>query len=158
MTESRTATIRIATMDDLPGYLESSAALFAEDAGTRDPDVDTDFPRRHRDLYAANLDADDRLVLLADHDGAIVGHLSGVLQAPSAFRPVPVAELRAMYVRPQHRGSGLGSLLVQGFLDWARRRDAKRASVTAYASNESAIRFYRRHGLQPHEVVLETEL
>ena len=53
--------IRRGNLDDLAGLVASSAALFAEDAGTRDPTLNQDWPRREGpqafreliDIYAA---------------------------------------------------------------------------------------------------------
>ena len=85
---------------------------------------------------------------------AVVGHLTGILEDPSVMHIDPVAELRSMYVRPEYRDSGLGSELVHQFLAWARANAVQRVSVTAYASNAAALRFYERQGFTPHEVVL----
>ena len=51
---------------------------------------------------------------------------------------------------PQHRRRGLGGLLVDGFLDWARERGAPYAVVTAFTANPAAIRLYERHGFGLH--------
>jgi GNAT superfamily N-acetyltransferase len=47
-----------------------------------------------------------------------------------------------LYVNPAHRGDGVGARLVETFRSWARRCRAERMSVTAYAANTDAIRFY----------------
>ena len=82
-------TVRPARPEDIPGLVASSAGLFAEDAGTRDPSVDVDWPRRHgAESSAAALADPARLVLAVDHGGEVVGHLTGTLTEPSAVRPV----------------------------------------------------------------------
>jgi ribosomal protein S18 acetylase RimI-like enzyme len=65
------------------------------------------------------------------------------------------AELESIHVYPQFRGSGIGSRLVEAFLAWAAEHGAVRASVTAYAANESAIRFYERHGFTVRSLVAD---
>ncbi|MFC4058315.1 GNAT family N-acetyltransferase [Planomonospora corallina] len=153
------AAVRPAQPEDLDGVVACSAALFAEDAGTRDPSLNLGWPREHGPArFAAALDDPARLVLVADDGGRIVGHLTGSLSGPTAMRPVPVATLGSMYVHPDHRRRGVGARLVAEFRSWARERGARYAGVTAYASNDAAVRFYRRHGFADRSTVLETAL
>jgi len=57
-----------------------------------------------------------------------------------------------MRVAPRARRTGVGSLLVRHFFTWARHGAAQQASVTAYAANDAALRFYARHGFSPKSV------
>lgn len=151
-------TIRAAEPADLSGWLECSSGLFAEDSGTRDPSMNQDWPRLHGpEAFAAGLADGDRLILVAESGGVVVATLNAILQPGSAVRPIVVAVLRSLYVRPSHRSGGVGARLVERFRVWARGRGAVRVSVTAYAANESAVRFYRRQGLVPFHVTLEAD-
>ncbi|MBM7785628.1 GNAT family N-acetyltransferase [Tenggerimyces flavus] len=150
-------TVRRATTADVPGWLDSSAALFAEDAGTRDETMNVRFPHELGvDGYADLLTKPERLVLVADAGGKIVGHLTGVLTEPSAIRPVRIATLSSLYVRPAHRGQHVGAEFVQAFRAWAKEQQADRIAVTAFATNEAAIRFYERQGFAQYTLTLET--
>ncbi|MER6243911.1 GNAT family N-acetyltransferase [Streptomyces griseorubiginosus] len=152
-------TVRPARPEDIPGLVASSAGLFAEDAGTRDPSVDVDWPRRHgAESFAAALADPARLVLAVDHGGEVVGHLTGTLTEPSAVRPVKSATLNALYVRPAHRRGRVGGRLVAEFLSWAEARGATQAEVAAYTANPDAIRFYERQGFGAHAVTLRSVL
>ncbi|MHC3467245.1 N-acetyltransferase family protein [Streptomyces sp. 7R007] len=143
----RDVIVRRARTEDIPGLVESSAGLFAEDAGTRDSTMNVDWPREHGAAsFAAALEDPSRLVLAVDCGGQVVGHLVGSLTEPSARRPVTSATLVSMYVRPEHRRARAGARLVAEFLDWARRQGAEHAEVTAYAANVDAVRFYERNG------------
>ncbi|GLZ52313.1 GNAT family N-acetyltransferase [Actinomycetospora sp. NBRC 106378] len=149
--------VRDATASDLGPLLQLVAALFAEDAGTRDPATDIDWPRTHgRSYYADLLDDEQALVLLAEHDTAVLGFLVGRLHEPNPLRPgVSPAELESMFVDPSSRSSGMGRDLAEHFEKWAVRRGATCTTVTAYAANTSARRFYRALGYADHKVVLE---
>ncbi|UPZ27366.1 GNAT family N-acetyltransferase [Streptomyces sp. LRE541] len=151
----RGANVRRARPEDVPALVASSAALFAEDAGTRDPTVDITWPLTHgAERFTAKLDDPARLLLVAERDGEVVGHLAGVVAEGSAMRPVKVATLVSLYVRPAHRGTRTGARLVAAFLDWAREQGAQQAEVTAYAANEDAVRFYERNGFGTHTLTL----
>jgi GNAT superfamily N-acetyltransferase len=149
--------IRAARPGDVPGLVESSAALFAEDAGQRDPTVNVNWPHEHgTQRFTETVDDPDHLVLVAVSDEQVVGHLTAVLGTPTTKRPVRVATLVSLYVRPAHRGSGAAGSLVDTFRAWARQHQADLLAVTAYASNDRAIRFYQRQGFAPATVTLET--
>ncbi|MDP9849057.1 GNAT family N-acetyltransferase [Streptosporangium lutulentum] len=151
--------VRPATVADLNGIVACSSALFAEDAGTHDLTLNLNWPAEHGlTRFSKALSDPDRLMLVADDGGRIVGHLTGTLFGPTTMRPVVVATLGSIYVRPTYRGRKVGVNLVEEFRAWARHHGAQYAGVTAYAGNEAAVRFYERNGFSMRSVVLETSL
>ncbi|HEY3607226.1 MAG TPA: GNAT family N-acetyltransferase [Pseudonocardiaceae bacterium] len=150
--------IRPATEADLDALVASSIGLFAEDAGTRDPLRNPDWPQVHgRKAFADNLVNPNMLVLVADVDGTVVGHLTGGYYPASDMWLAPRADLISFYLQPAHRGGGIGTQLADAFVAWARERGAARLLVSAYATNEAAIRFYQRLGFTPLEMTLALE-
>ncbi|MGW0420090.1 N-acetyltransferase family protein [Streptomyces sp. NPDC003015] len=159
MTTEEALTVRRARPEDIPGLVASCAGLFAEDAGTRDPSVDIGWPREHGAAsFTAALADPARFVLVVEHDGEVVGHLTGSLAEPTAVRPVKSATLNGLYVRPAHRRARVGARLVEEFLAWAGTQGAVQTEVAAYAANGEAIRFYERQGFGAHTVTLRHAL
>lgn len=151
--------VRPATVADLEGVVACSSALFAEDAGARDSTLNVNWPaERGPAWFAEALTDPGRLVMVADDGGRTVGHLTGSVSGPTPMRPVTVATLGSVYVRPAYRGQKIGAGLVEQFRAWARHRGAQYAGVTSYAGNEAAVRFYERNGFAVRSVVLETAL
>ncbi|MFE6622224.1 GNAT family N-acetyltransferase [Streptomyces sp. NPDC057740] len=151
--------VRKAEQADVEGFVACSSALFAEDAGTRDPSINVDWPREHGpQRFAAGIADPNRLLLVADRDGDVLAHLTGVVGEASTMKPVKVATLVSMYVRPEYRGDRIGGRLIGEFLAWARAAGAGQAEVTAYSSNTGAIRFYERNGFTSQSVTLATQL
>lgn len=151
--------IRPATADQVSGLVATSAALFAEDGATRDRLRDPRWPDRHGAAWISGLLTNPNALLLAAvAEGGVVGHLVGLYTPASEMWRGAQAELVSLYVVPGLRGRGVGSGLVERFTAWARERGATRAHVTAYAANEAAVRFYRRHGYAPLSTVLATDL
>lgn len=150
--QAQSIAVRIATEKDIPSLVECATALFAEDAGSRDPAINTDWPREYGpQRFATGLTDPARLILTADIQGeSAVAYLTGSLASASAMTAFPIATLTAMWVRPDLRGSGAGTQLVDRFLSWAKESGAGRAEVTAYFANERARRFYTRHGFVDH--------
>lgn len=58
------------------------------------------------------------------------------------------AHLVSMWVAPTHRRRGVGRLLVNGIMDWARSVNAVTLRLTVTSCNDEAIRFYERMGFR----------
>jgi ribosomal protein S18 acetylase RimI-like enzyme len=56
----------------------------------------------------------------------------------------PGIHLEDLYVRPEHRGAGLGQILLAHLADLAVRRGGARLEWWVLRTNEPALRFYRR--------------
>ena len=56
------------------------------------------------------------------------------------------AHLISMWTAPTHRNRGIGRLLVNEVLNWARGRNARALQLMVTSNNEQAIRFYQRLG------------
>jgi ribosomal protein S18 acetylase RimI-like enzyme len=151
--------VRRATSADIPDLVALSASLFAEDGATRDRLRNAEWPRDNgRDWIEGLLAAPDSLVLAAARpDSTVVGHLVGQFYPAAAMWTGSRTQLVSMYVSPANRGQNTGGRLVDAFFAWSRQRGAERSQVSAYAANESAIRFYRRHGFAPLSIELAAD-
>ena len=154
-------TIRIgaATADDIPDFLASVDALVAADAGLHDAAAtNLGWASETGIAYCTSLLAgSENLVLLARDGDEVAGHLAGSLSGPGSVRAIRVADLESIHVYPAHRGRGVGGQLMRAFLVWAAERGAQRATVTAYAANDGARRFYARHGFAVRSVTLDLD-
>lgn len=151
--------IRQASLVDLEGLAASSAALFTEDGAARDRLRSPEWPERAGAEWCAGLIADpNALVLTAVVDQAVVGHLIATSAPESVMWTAARAEIVSTFVAAPWRGRAVGSRLLIAFVDWARGRGALRLTVSAYASNTAAIRFYRKHGFGPLSVDLARDL
>lgn len=150
--------------DCVPQVVASVAALFSEDGGQRDHHMDIQWPERDGTAYYIAAAKNPKyLCLIAREDASrrspAIGHLIGRLTGHNELRPdVVQATLESMRVDPTHRRQGVGTLLVTHFLQWADAQGANEVSVTAYAANNTAIRFYRRCGFAPFELTLHRTL
>lgn len=141
-------TVGIASDAELDRLVDLEASLFHEDAGRHDQYADVTWPRRDgRADFERLLRDPHALVLVASIDSSIVGHLVAYLAKSAPTRqPVTYAVLRSMYVEPAQRNNGIGQLLTERFLGWARVNDCAEAHVDSYSANTGAQRFYERIG------------
>ncbi|MGB8858392.1 MAG: GNAT family N-acetyltransferase [Ilumatobacteraceae bacterium] len=137
-----------ATADELDVLVEQGAALFREDAGSYDTFIDfTWSDREGRADFERLMASDDCLVLVAREGATVIAHLVGYTHAASPTRlAVTYANLRSLYVEPDHRRQGAADQLTAAFVDWARAKGCAEAHVDSYARNEPAQRLYERHG------------
>lgn len=79
---------------------------------------------------------------LAMEDGAACGIAGSFLDAEDARR----AQLLSMWTAPTHRRKGVGQMLVENVLKWAKSREARVLQLMVTSSNDGAMRFYERLG------------
>ena len=73
------------------------------------------------------------------------GIVSGFLQQDDPT----CAHLASMWVAPSHRRSGIGRMLVNAIIEWARLRGADTLQLTVTSNNDPAIEFYKSLGFSP---------
>ena len=69
----------------------------------------------------------------------------------STFLARPGIYLEDLFVRPAHRGRGVGKALLQHLAALAMQRDCGRLEWSVLDWNEDAIRFYRSVGARPQD-------
>jgi ribosomal protein S18 acetylase RimI-like enzyme len=112
---------------------------------------------RRRALYRGWMASGDALVLVARRGGAPVGYaVAHLLDGPDDTFAVGgrYAELYSLSVAPEARGGGVGTALMDALDAGLAELGIADLSVGVMAGNEDALRFYRRRGLVPVELVL----
>lgn len=94
-------------------------------------------------------------LLVARVDDEIAGFVQFAPEGGSYKQDVERGVIENLYVRPEHRGEGIGSELLERAEQELFDAGADRVSLEVLASNEAARRFYARHGYDPHRVELE---
>jgi GNAT superfamily N-acetyltransferase len=133
-------TIELATLGDVPQLVELLNLLFTQEA-----DFKPNREKQERGL---------RLILESPHVGVVfaarekqdvVGMVS-LLFTISTAEGGPVCWLEDLIVRPDRRGSGLGSRMLQYAIDYARTHEFSRITLLTDKTNAGATRFYERLG------------
>ena len=114
-------TSRTATKDDLDllAHLARSARAAAESERGGAVFLDFDLPPLERFL-----ERPDAVVVLGELDGAPLGLALAELQRPPSGAP-PVARIDLIYVEPDARGVGLGEIIADHVVSWARDAGAR---------------------------------
>lgn len=100
------------------------------------------FPEAWRpETFASGLRREDMAVLVATEEEVVVGYAVVVIGKGEA-------ELANLAVSAGRRGRGTGEALLAGVLDAIRDRGVGLAYLAVRASNERAVRLYRRFGFR----------
>jgi ribosomal protein S18 acetylase RimI-like enzyme len=106
-----------------------------------------------RDAVLRHSVADELLV--AVDEGAVLGFVMFTVESGEYQQDRTRGLIRNIYVRPEDRGQGIGTALLEAAESHLADRDADTVGLEVMADNEAARRFYRRHGYEPHRVSLE---
>jgi len=135
------------TKDDIPGLCELLDLLFAQE---------TEF-RPDRSLQSTGLQQiidfpECGRILVLRQEEYLIGMVNLLFTISTALGG-RVALLEDMIVHPEYRGSGAGSELLQAAINLAKSSGCRRITLLTDRTNESAQRFYERHGFTLSEMV-----
>ena len=143
-------TIRKATPNDLPIVKQLMLALYHSDR-----QYDALFyelhPEEHADEeYSSRIRGEDGVCYIAELEGEIIGCLTGALSVVPGEHPARRTRLEKVFVKERFRDLGVGSALVEAFVQWNKEIGVNRIFVRAYAENAGAIKLYERFGFRPY--------
>jgi len=105
----------------------------------------------------ATMDAEGRVVLVAELGGAVIGCLSTSVMRV-LHRPAPVGRISMMVVDAALRSRGIGAQLVRAAEAALAGQGCYMVEVTSHARRTDAHRFYERLGYARTSVRLAKEL
>jgi GNAT superfamily N-acetyltransferase len=97
------------------------------------------------DRLSSGANAGWDLPLVAEADGGPVGLAWGRIEAS---RP-EVANLYQMWVAPNYRHLGIGRMLLETVITWARAKNARYLDLGVTFTNSPAMRLYKQAGFKP---------
>jgi GNAT superfamily N-acetyltransferase len=147
-----------ATVKDLEIIRSLNQELFHYDLQF-DDSLNVNWPKKNKKYYGDSIKSNNSCVLLIKVDDEVAGYLIGSISQSEDWRVVnKIAELENMLVVEKHRGKGLGSMLIQEFIEWARKKKVQRVRVVASAANEKTVHAYMKNGFAPYNNVMEMSL
>lgn len=95
-----------------------------------------------------NLDNSDKraLPLIAELNGVAVGLAWGLVHSPQD----KTAYIYQMWVSPDVRGQGVGSLLLKKIITWSTELNLDYVSLAVTTINIPAIKLYKAYGFEPY--------
>ncbi|WP_268743575.1 GNAT family N-acetyltransferase [Methylomonas sp. MK1] len=139
--------ISLASPADIPALCHLLSELFSQEA-----EFQPDYVAQSRGLTRIIADPNIGHIFVARHDSQIVGMVN-LLYTVSTALGERVAWLEDMVVLSDVRGQGVGSLLLEHAVEFARQNGCRRLSLLTDADNLHAQQFYRRQGFRVSEMV-----
>jgi len=139
--------ITTATLPDVPSLSTLLSELFSQEAEFA-PNDDA----QRRGLVRIISDPDVGIILVAKDGDRAVGMVN-ILFTISTALGERVAILEDMIVSARARGAGIGSRLLEQAIAAARDAGCKRVTLLTDRTNDSAQRFYARHGFVPSGMI-----
>lgn len=136
-----------ANTSDIPALCELLDILFSQEA-----DFTPDYDAQSHGLARIISNPEVGVILVARKNSRVVG-MANLLYTISTALGDRVALLEDIVVSPSARNSGLGSELLQQAIQFARLSGCKRITLLTDGTNESAHRFYQKHGFKPSAMV-----
>jgi len=136
-------TIRPARQDDIAGIVGTIRQV--ADEGTYIEAESVAQQIDYEDSLLRNNEFESRVFFVATVEDEVVGWVH--LEVPEIEKLSHTAELTVGLV-DAYRGHGIGRLLVDRGLDWARENGLVKVYNSFPASNEEAIEFFRDHGAE----------
>ncbi len=94
-------------------------------------------------IYKAN----NTLFLVALEDEELIAFLTGIVESPQGGRLLMIAVL------PRYRRRGIGTFLLDRYLEVCNSRGTKIVNLEVRPSNRMAIKFYIKHGFTPQGII-----
>lgn len=142
--DGRTVLLRHPVAEDAEAMIEAFTRVAAEDvfiARTPEDVRSVDEQRR----FIASLGPDSGTTVLALVDGALAGF--GGVHRPALRKLRHTASVGILLV-PEHRGAGIGRLIMQALEAWARDVGVQKLDLGVFALNARARRLYERLGYE----------
>lgn len=145
MIKGRSITVRSARVEDAEQILKYVKRIISEGAGMlMAPEEFTLTVEQEAKWIRKHLDAPGKLMILAEAESQIVGFLNF-----SNFERKRLAQNGSfgISVHKEWRNLGIGRLLIETMLDWARQNPLiEKVYLEVFASNERAIHLYQKLG------------
>jgi ribosomal protein S18 acetylase RimI-like enzyme len=154
--------VRRATPADLP-RIGRLGALLVEEHYDFDPRrflaARPGTPAGYASFMSTQLEEPDKAVLVADDNGDVVGYAYAAIEGYDymALRG-PAGVLHDIIVDPEHRGRGIGRLLLDAALGFFRSRGVPRVVLSTAEQNETAQRLFASMGFRRTMVEMTYEL
>ncbi|MDP9173195.1 MAG: GNAT family N-acetyltransferase [Planctomycetota bacterium] len=127
---------------DIPQLIQLLEILFSQEA-----DFQPDSAKQQRALEMIIRSPTAGTIYVASSDDQIIGMVS-LLFVTSTAMGGPACFLEDLVVRPEFRGAGVGTGLLEHAINEARAAGLTRITLLTDADNDGAIKLYKKYGFE----------
>jgi len=124
-----------------------------------DSDLDMNWPQsdKGKEYFTKLLHNPSACCLIAEENGRKIGYIAAGPKVIT-YRKSKYMEIENMGVIPEYRSKGIGTMLINECLKWAKSQRFQKVFVNAYFDNRMAVKFYKKNGFSKIDVSLERDL
>jgi len=116
-------------------------------------------PEGYASFISTQLEEPNKAVLVADDDGDVIGYAYTAIEGYDYMSlRGPAGILHDIIVDPEHRGRGVGRLLINAALEFFRSRGVPRVVLSTAEQNEGAQRLFASLGFRRTMIEMTREL
>ncbi len=147
--------IRSATKNEVKDLQDLNDEVFIDNQ-KYDDDLDMNWAKsdKGKEYFTEVLNNPESICLIAEEGSRKVGYIAAGKKEIS-YRKSKYIEIENMGVIPDFRSKGVGTLLIQESLKWAKSKGFQKAYVNSYFNNTAAIDFYKKNGFLETDLSLE---
>ncbi|MDO8503547.1 MAG: GNAT family N-acetyltransferase [bacterium] len=153
--------IRKAAINDLKDILRLNHELFLEEDREFDQtqDIKWTLGKKGKKFFRDVIIKKDNFCEVIGNKNKIIGYLNGGMAKKILWRKeARYAYLGSIFIEKKFRQAGLGTQLVENFINWCRKNRVDYLSVTAFAQNNFGIKFYKKFGFKDYDLTLQKKI
>lgn len=152
--------IRKAILKDLESILALNFKLFKKEYKEFDKGLNMSWTYGDgKKIFKEAINSSRNFVEVAEFNGKIIGYISGGKGKWGSYRKnFDIGFLDNMFVEKNFRNKGLGTQLVNDFINWCKKNKIKTLEVSASFSNFNSLSLYRKFGFKERDIILEAKL
>ena len=144
-------TIRLATKEDYAALLPIGLETQEKHADAHPEIFRNGVAGLPEDYFLEHIDSETQAIYVAEVAGSIVGYVLLEVKDNSfldILRPRKLVYITDIAVLKTHQKRGIGHLLFQQSVEWAKGKGAASLNLTVWEFNQDALMFYERHGMK----------
>ena len=147
--------VRTADKNDLETLQDLNQEVFVDNQ-QYDLDLRMDWSKSEdgKNYFNKILGDQESCCFIAEENGQPTGYISASPRKVNYLKS-KYFEIDNMGVLPKYRSQGVGSLLIDKCLRWAKIKGYKKLHVNAYFANKKAVNFYKKNGFSEIDIGLE---
>ena len=91
----------------------------------------------------------DYIIYVSEEDNKVVGFISGMFLRGNLVKKTDEVKIDVLYVLDSYRNRGIGSKLIETFINDCKNRKVQYVRIDNFVANEDASRLYEKYGFSP---------
>jgi len=151
-------TIRPARIDEIGELQRLNQEAFVDNQ-KYDPDLLMDWApsEKGKKYFIKMLTNPDSQCFVAEDSGVLVGYIV-LSERFIDYRKSRCVEINDVGVSPAYQSKGIGSMLIQKAIEWAKGKGYQKMYVNCYFKNTRGISFYKKNKLAKIDLGLEMNI